>query len=846
MKKLLFPLLAALALTAVAQTQPHVYINPGHGGHDSDDRNVVVYPFERGDTNGFWESNSNLKKGIALNNILRAKGYKTSISRQANTTDDDLPLSTIVYLCNHSGADAFYAIHSNATGTEYRSNYPMGIYRGYTGQPQTFDSDRLTATLAPHIVGNEATYWTSKNYYIYGDWTFYPSWGTQGLGVLRGNNVPSMLDEGSFHDYIPEAYRLLNNNYCWFEGWNFSLGADDFFGRASLFDKGSIMGNLRDSRRVREVDFIVYGDDKRQPVHNGEVRLETLDGEMVDFCYTDELYNGIYVFKFVAPGKYRIVASSPEHYEMVKEVEVKANKSTYCNFDLNRIRNTPPEVVSHSPVWSDGDAPVPCNAPVVLDFNWDMDNLATEAAFSIQPPVDGEITWQDSFHRLVFTPTDAYDVNTLYTVTLTTGAKHGAGVAMEQDFTMQFLTQGRNHLEVLAAFPHDNDRVHYKSAIMEFRTDSLLTVANYFDHLLVTDSKGEQVALNKRSAKLNKKGDAFGYLRLPLASELTPGEEYTLTVTMELTDTTGLHLTQPLVNKFTAVDVSHDGEGASLVAAMEAKEDLAAQNLPTTSKATITAVADCMAGSKAVQVKYEIGEDDDFVLALAQPAQQTLTSSDELGVYVHGDFGMNRLVALLATASNDVKEVDMGTINFHGWRFITASLAAMPAGEPCTLQGFKLVRHDNKMGATGTIKIDDVMKRTAAMQGDVDGNGIVNGSDVTALYNRLLNEVVPAGDADVDRNGTINGSDVTALYNLLLGTAAQQVAAKLVQSTVSDYVVASADSFVVGMELIDAQGHVVARNGGNFINVKEIPAGSYVVKIHTPAGTASRHVTVVH
>ena len=52
--------------------------------------------------------------------------------------------------------------------------------------------------------------------------------------------------------------------------------------------------------------------------------------------------------------------------------------------------------------------------------------------------------------------------------------------------------------------------------------------------------------------------------------------------------------------------------------------------------------------------------------------------------------------------------------------------------------------------------------------GDVDGNGVVNGSDVTALYNFLLNGVQPQGNADVDGNGTINGSDVTALYNLLL------------------------------------------------------------------------------
>lgn len=52
--------------------------------------------------------------------------------------------------------------------------------------------------------------------------------------------------------------------------------------------------------------------------------------------------------------------------------------------------------------------------------------------------------------------------------------------------------------------------------------------------------------------------------------------------------------------------------------------------------------------------------------------------------------------------------------------------------------------------------------------GDVDGNGTVNGSDVTALYNVLLKGSQPAGDSDIDGNGVVNGADVTALYNLLL------------------------------------------------------------------------------
>ncbi len=53
-------------------------------------------------------------------------------------------------------------------------------------------------------------------------------------------------------------------------------------------------------------------------------------------------------------------------------------------------------------------------------------------------------------------------------------------------------------------------------------------------------------------------------------------------------------------------------------------------------------------------------------------------------------------------------------------------------------------------------------------RGDVSGDGQVNGSDVTALYNVLLDGAAPAGNADVNGDGSVNGADVTVLYNQLL------------------------------------------------------------------------------
>ena len=69
--------------------------------------------------------------------------------------------------------------------------------------------------------------------------------------------------------------------------------------------------------------------------------------------------------------------------------------------------------------------------------------------------------------------------------------------------------------------------------------------------------------------------------------------------------------------------------------------------------------------------------------------------------------------------------------------------------------------------------IDDVVVNCYdedILEGDVNGDGAVNVSDVTALVNMILG-VIPKDEetADVNKDGKVNVSDVTALINIILG-----------------------------------------------------------------------------
>ena len=96
MKKLLFTfVLVFVAFAVSAQGITKIYINPGHGGWDSDDRYQPLPPYGKVtsnlDTLAFWESSSNLDKGLILYHMLDSLNQirciirRNQIERQKNS-----------------------------------------------------------------------------------------------------------------------------------------------------------------------------------------------------------------------------------------------------------------------------------------------------------------------------------------------------------------------------------------------------------------------------------------------------------------------------------------------------------------------------------------------------------------------------------------------------------------------------------------------------------------------------------------------------------------------------------------------------------------------------------------
>ena len=322
---------------AAKKDVPRVFINPGHGGHDSDDRHMPTWVIGTQDTLHYYESNSNLTKGLALQEILENKGYETAISRKTNTTEDDLDLFEIVALAANSGADIFFAIHSNATGTQTCVNFPLGLYRGWDGQPAVDGSLKLSELVMKSLIQNEPTVWTAGPR-SRGDWSFY-DWGYKvGLGVLRFNKLPGFLSEGSFHDYLPERERLLSDNYCWLEAWNQSLGIDEYFGRKGSFKNGVIAGTVCWSDLARQdEDKRQFAEDKLMPINGALLRLYNSHGAISRVYTVDQRDNGVFVFTNLQPDNYKLeMYYGGEKLYITTKVKAKKNQTSYKNLKLSK------------------------------------------------------------------------------------------------------------------------------------------------------------------------------------------------------------------------------------------------------------------------------------------------------------------------------------------------------------------------------------------------------------------------------------------------------------------------------------------------------------------------------
>lgn len=329
------PLMPLLMLTVAAAAAgadfggKKYYINPGHGGHDSDDRPT---PLPLG-VEIFYESDGNLSRGLHLRDFLTTNGAQVKMSRVTNTTADDLSLSTIAAQANSYGG-YFISLHTN--GANASANYVLGLYRTSADAPSAetvSGSKSMVQTAVNQLSADHLTDFTAGSR-VSGDYAFYG----YNLGVLRTNNRPGYLIESTFHDYRPDGLRLKSEVFNRFTAWQLARAALDNSGGAPGGTgtlPGCIIGDVRDlTQPCGYTDYVSRGRDRYLAVNGAVVNLYDDKGKMVHTMTTDNCCNGIYGFFDLPEGSYTIETARKGYRTQRHVVTVADNAVTRQLIDL--------------------------------------------------------------------------------------------------------------------------------------------------------------------------------------------------------------------------------------------------------------------------------------------------------------------------------------------------------------------------------------------------------------------------------------------------------------------------------------------------------------------------------
>jgi hypothetical protein len=112
--------------------------------------------------------------------------------------------------------------------------------------------------------------------------------------------------------------------------------------------------------------------------------------------------------------------------------------------------STPIVVSVNPPLSGCGSQAVALNQKIVASFNQLMDpSTITATTFTVTGPdstvVAGSVAYDATNNIAIFTPTALLTANTLYTGTITTGAKSASGVALASDFVWTFKTSASSN-----------------------------------------------------------------------------------------------------------------------------------------------------------------------------------------------------------------------------------------------------------------------------------------------------------------------------------------------------------------------------------------------------------------
>jgi N-acetylmuramoyl-L-alanine amidase len=686
-----------------------IFVNPGHGGYDGDDRHMIA--------TDFWESEGNLEKGLFLRQLLEDRNATVYMSRTTNFTSDDLPLSSIATMANTANVDVFLSIHSN--GFDGTRNQPLMLFRGYDNAP-VYTAAKSLAHILWEKIYEKSNCWTHSAEWVKGDWTFYPEWGSQvGLGVLRTLNMPGVLSEGSYHDYIPEGWRLRNANHLHHESWAILRALQQHFGVA-IDPSGIIAGTVRDELTSPPYYFGPGTRDRHAPVNGATVTLNPLGISVT----LDNLNNGFFMFDSLPPGNYELIVSGmADFYNDTIMATVTAGKTTLADFlpsfDTARV----PVVAEHLPAVTDS---LPFNQVFSFSFNVPMDRETMQTALVFEPAANVVHEWDEKSKVLTVRPQTGFAAKTPYLIRLTPAVTSRWGVHLAEEYQVSFITKARPKLVTEKIWPSDGAAGVTLHPRITLRFDAPLDQAAATAGIRLLDSQLSPLT-KLREAFISDGGK--GTYSFELSSPLQRNSIYRIEIDASVKDVAGVTAGTPANASFTTraagyqsgnVVESFDNIGSFWDP--EASGSTVGTDNPLT---TFTASTDIYkVNAPAGRLDYVFTAEDGGVCRVFDTGKPSIGSntSQVFAMWVYGDLSNNHLEFWFYSPGSVNQIVEAARINWAGWDLISIPLSSIGGSGEWQYHSV-VVRQSSEGLKSGTIYFDDAMVITPTGIGDTEDDG---------------------------------------------------------------------------------------------------------------------------
>ena len=682
------------AQTVSNLTGKRIYINPGHGGNDGNDRFM--------EATGFWESEGNLTKGLAIKKLLDNLNATTAISRTTNTTADDRALSSIAEESNAFNADMFLSIHSN--GFNGLDNYVLMLYNGTDETPTYANSKPFGKILFKQVLANGQN-WTSSTERVRGDRSFYNY--AYGLGVLYPLTSPGVLSEGSFHDYIPESWRLKNPDFLTHEAWAFQRSFSEWFNMTPL-NIGIVAGVIRNPNISPSYFFKTGTNDQYVPINKGTITL--MPGNKV--YKTDTLNNGFFMFDSLVPGVYKLYFSNiPGFYPDSAEVTVQANKSVLINKLMQLDTTAVPEIISLVPSNTDS---IPLNQEFTLTFNIPMNPDSVQKAIKTTPSVELTFTWLEMNRVVKFKPKTQWAFNTNYTINITNVACSKWKVPVNITLSRNYVTKNHVKLQIINKYPlstQQNMSVYPQICI---KFNAPLNINSAKENIRLFDYYGNTI--NKAFEEFYTIGGQGEY-RFEPAIPLEYNKTYKIKLNAGLLDEYNLKLGTDNIILFTTRTTPYYPTGTILANFDNISKfwdpNGSGSTVGTDPEATTITLDNVRkkAGTGSGKLTYQFTGTNGGVCREYYTEKPLVGTNPEnkVGIWIFGDLSNNDLEAWFYTQNTTTNHiVPMGKINWAGWELKTINIADIPGGNLDKEFHSFVVRQSNTGSQSGNIYFDDL------------------------------------------------------------------------------------------------------------------------------------------